>query len=142
MYLRRSRLNNGCYSPNSKTTQWETVDLRMNACEIKSTIPDFSPNEFLSINEIAQRLEKGDKVEIYDTVKTDSTNFSVFHNIHEQTFSHDIFGKSSLRKNLSLLKYKHINFKTKSELEKETIKELRSEEYEIYNLIIFLIFMF
>ena len=118
-----SKINTGMNSPTSKDTQYETVDMRKQILELKSTLPEFENNEFDQTGEIQQSSKNTERVEVYDSVNSYSTNFSVFQNIHEQTFNHEIFGRSSLKKNLSLLQNKNMHIKTKTDLEAEEIKE-------------------
>jgi hypothetical protein len=65
--------------------------------------------------------------EIYGTLRSDWTNFSVFQNVHEHSFHQkEIFANSSIKKNISELKFKQFSVQTKASHEpkiEETLEE-------------------
>lgn len=117
------RANNGYNSPFSKDTQWETFDIRANVFDSKI----ISVENLETTNEVSKRLSGQPLEEIYNTLKSDSTSFSVFHNVHEHSFvQKEIFASSSIKKNISELKFKQFSVQTKASHEpkiEETLDE-------------------
>lgn len=121
------RVNNGYNSPFSKDTQWETFDIRANVFDSKNNIQLISTDNLESSNEVAKRLSGQSLEEIYGTLRSDWTNFSVFQNVHEHSFHQkEIFANSSIKKNISELKFKQFSVQTKASHEpkiEETLEE-------------------
>lgn len=98
-----------------ENTQCESLDTRVYPFEVRSNT--LTPLNLMPTNEVAKRLGNGETLHNYDTNKTDSTNFSVFDYIHEESFQVNNIGRSSLKKNISQFKSKKLSVQTKSDLE-------------------------
>lgn len=117
----KSKLGESRHSSISKETHCDTVEKWVNQNETKTCGQDLVPDESSPVNEVSHLLES-EQLNNYDTTSTQQQD------VQEQTFNHEIFGRSSLRKNLMLLKHKQMCIRTKNELEIEQIDEQYGKE--------------
>mmetsp|Transcript_22047 Transcript_22047/g.21799 ORF Transcript_22047/g.21799 Transcript_22047/m.21799 type:complete len:153 (-) Transcript_22047:189-647(-) len=117
----KSKPEESRHSSISKETHCDTVEKWLTQNETKICGQDLVPDESSPVGEVSHLLEH-EQLNNYDTTSTQ------LHDVQEQTFNHEIFGRSSLRKNLSLLKHKQMSIRTKNELEIEQIDEQYGKE--------------